>query len=261
VRNVLEQIVDTKWIEIRAAQNALPRPELERQLADAPAVRDFFGALCGHATIQLIAEVKKASPSAGVIRLEFDPKHIARIYAANGARCLSVLTDRPYFQGSLDDLRAVRAAVDAPLLRKDFILDPYQLVEARVAGADAVLLIAECLDDCRLRSLLRESLDLQLCPLVECYEPENVPRAIDAGATLIGINNRNLKTFATDLEHTIRLRHLIPSHCVLVSESGIRCRADAQRLQEAGVEAMLVGEHLMSQPDIGAAVRDLLGRQ
>jgi indole-3-glycerol phosphate synthase len=194
-----------------------------------------------------------------LIRADFDPIAIAQTYAAHGARCISVLTDEEYFQGSLRYLSQIRATVDVPLLRKDFIVDPYQLVEARVAGADAILLIAECLDDCRLRSLLREALDLGLCPLVECYDPANVPRALEAGATLLGINNRDLRTFEVDLNHTIRMRPLIPDECLLVAESGIHSRADVLRLEEAGVEAMLVGEHLMASTDIGAAVRQLLG--
>jgi indole-3-glycerol phosphate synthase len=173
---------------------------------------------------------------------------------------LSVLTDDHYFQGSLDDLRAARSAVSLPVLRKDFILDSYQLYEARAAGADAVLLIAECLDDCNLRKLFREAVELRLTPLVELYEPENLQRVFDAGATLIGINNRDLRSFKTDLDHTLRLRDRVPPECVLVSESGIRTRADVERLQAAGVDAILVGETLMASPDIGAAVDELLGQ-
>lgn len=257
---ILDKIVATKWQEIAAAQARVPLAQLERQLDQAPPVRDFFGALDQTDSIQLIAEVKKASPSVGLIRADFDPVGIARIYADNGAACISVLTDQQYFQGSLDYLRQIRSAVDRPLLRKDFIVDPYQLVEARLAGADAVLLIAECLDDCRLRSLLNRAIELQLCPLVECYDPANVPRVLEAGATLIGINNRDLRTFQVDLDHTIRMRELVPDNCLLVGESGIHSRSDALRLQSAGVDAMLVGEHLMASPDIGQAVRQLLGR-
>jgi indole-3-glycerol phosphate synthase len=169
-----------------------------------------------------------------------------------------VLTDREYFQGSLEYLRDVRQAVKLPVLRKDFILDVYQLYEARAAGADAVLLIAECLDDCNLRKLHNAAIELGLSPLVELYDPENLTRVFDAGATLIGINNRDLRTFETDLEHSIRLRSRVPDQCVLVSESGIRTRADVQRLEEAGVDAILVGETLMASADIGAAVDRLL---
>lgn len=257
---ILDKIVATKWTEIAAARAALPESELRAQLADAPPVRNFFAALEGPGDIRLIAEIKKASPSVGLIRADFDPVSIARIYQQHGAACLSVLTDESYFQGSLQYLRAVRAAVDLPLLRKDFILDTYQLLEARVAGADAVLLIAECLDDCNLRKLHNESIELGLTPLVELYEPTNLPRVLEAGATLIGVNNRNLHTFEVDLEHTLRLRKQVPDECLLVGESGIRTRSDVLRLQAAGVDAMLVGETLMREPDMGLAVDTLLGR-
>ena len=257
---ILDQIVAAKRVEIEQAKVARPEAMLRSELATAPKVRDFFSPLAAPGPIRLIAEVKKASPSRGVIREDFDPVAIARTYQQHGATCLSVLTDGPFFQGSLDYLRAVRAAVDLPVLRKDFILDPYQLLEARVAGADAVLLIAECLDDCYLRSLFNEAVALGMTPLVELYEPENLQRVFDAGATLIGVNNRDLRTFITDLDHTLRIRTSVPDQCVLVAESGIRTRADVLQLEAAGVDAMLVGETLMANPDIGAAVDELLGR-
>lgn len=256
---ILEKIVVTKRREVAEARQRRPEIELRAALADAPPVRDFFAPLAVEGPIRLIAEVKKASPSAGVIRADFDPVAIAQIYEAHGAACLSVLTDEPYFQGSLDYLRAVKAAVELPVLRKDFLIDSYQLLEARSAGADAVLLIAECLDDCSLRKLHNEALELGLTPLVELYEPANLPRVLEAGATLIGVNNRNLHTFEVDLEHTLRLRREVPNDCVLVGESGIRTRADVLRLEAAGVDAILVGESLMREPDIGAAVDRLLG--
>jgi indole-3-glycerol phosphate synthase len=209
--------------------------------------------------IRLIAEVKKASPSKGVIRPDFDPVAIARTYAQHGASCISVLTDEPYFQGSLDYLRQVRAAVDLPVLRKDFIIDPYQVVEARAAGADAVLLIAECLDDESLARLHDAIIELGMTPLVELYDPANLPRVLQIGARLLGVNNRNLHTFEVDLEHTLRLRRQIPTDRVLVAESGIRSRADVERLAAAGVQAMLVGESLLVRADVGAAVDELLG--
>ncbi len=230
-------------------------------MADTPSVRDFFAALADEGPIKLIAEVKKASPSVGLIRADFDPVAIAKVYAAHGATCISVLTDEPHFQGRLDYLAAIRAAVEVPLLRKDFILDSYQLVEARVAGADAVLLIAECLDDCNLRKLFNEACELGMTPLVELYEPANLPRVLEAGATLIGVNNRNLHTFEVDLNHTIRLRREIPDDCVLVGESGIKTHADVELLDSAGVDAILVGESLMREADIGAAVDRLLGNR
>jgi indole-3-glycerol phosphate synthase len=171
-----------------------------------------------------------------------------------------VLTDAPYFQGSLDYLRAIRQAVGLPLLRKDFLLDAYQLLEAREAGADAVLLIAECLSAGQLRDLHAQALDLGLTPLVEFYDADNLDQVLAAGARLVGVNNRDLRSFHTDLQHTVRMRARVPQDCLLVGESGIHGRADAQLLEAAGVNAMLVGEHLMASPDIGQAVDRLLGR-
>lgn len=257
---ILEKIVATKHREVVEARAKVSETELRAQLADAPPVRDFFTPLAQSDSIQLIAEVKKASPSAGIIRDDFDPVAIAKIYEAHGAACISVLTDEHYFQGSLDYLRAVRESVSIPVIRKDFIIDTYQLLEARVAGADAVLLIAECLDDCNLRKLYNESLELEMVPLIELYEPTNLSRVLETGTNLIGVNNRNLHTFAVDLEHTLRLRREVPANCVLVGESGIKNRADALRLQEGGVDAMLVGESLMREKNIGSAVDALLGR-
>ena len=262
---ILDKITATKREVIARAKAARPQAEVERAAAAAPAPRPFFAALADNklasgAPIRLIAEVKKASPSKGVIRPDFKPVEIARTYEAHGATCLSVLTDVEYFQGSLDYLTAVREAVSLPVLRKDFILDPYQVYEARAAGADAVLLIAECLDDCGLRSLHRLIVDLGMAPLVELYEPANLPRVLEAGATLIGVNNRNLHTFEVDLEHSMRIKKQVPDECVFVSESGIAGRAEVERLEAAGVDAILVGESLMREADIGAAVDRLLGR-
>lgn len=257
--DILSQIVSTKRDEIARAKANVPDAELRARLRDAPILRDFFAPLAAAGPIKLIAEVKKGSPSKGVIRPEFDPVAIARTYEENGASCLSVLTDEHYFQGHLEYLTQIRQAVSLPLLRKDFILDTYQLLEARVAGADAVLLIAECLDDCNLRKLHNEALELGLVPLVELYEPANLPRVLQAGATLIGVNNRDLKTFAVDLSHCIRLRDQVPLDAVFVAESGIHSRSDVLRLEEAGIDAMLVGESLIKEADIGAAVRRLRG--
>jgi indole-3-glycerol phosphate synthase len=257
---VLDKITAAKRREIAERRQRTPEHELRCRLADAPPVRDFFAPLAAGGPIRLIAEVKKASPSAGVIRADFDPVAIADAYADHGASCISVLTDEPYFQGSLDHLFQIRAAVPLPVLRKDFILEGYQVLEARAAGADAVLLIAECLDDCNLRKLHNEILDLGMTPLVELYEPENLPRVLEAGAALIGVNNRNLHTFTVDLDHSLRLRRQAPADRVFVSESGIMSRQDVERLEAAGVDAILVGETLMREPDVGAAVDRLLGR-
>src|SRR5262245_26656203 len=208
---ILDKIVATKRREIAQAKAACPEAELRAMIRDTPPTRDFMAALAAPGPIKLIAEVKKASPSKGLIREEFDPIRIAGIYAAHGATCISVLTDEPFFQGQLSYLSGIRSSVELPLLRKDFLLDTYQLLEARLHGADAVLLIAECLDDCFLRKLHVEALELGLTPLVEFFEPENLPRVLDAGAELIGVNNRDLRTFQVDLEHTIRLRAQIPA--------------------------------------------------
>jgi indole-3-glycerol phosphate synthase len=256
---ILDNIVAAKREEVARAKTERPESALQRQLADAPPPRDFLAAISAAPPIRLIAEVKKASPSKGVIRPDFDPVAIARTYQQHGASCISVLTDEPYFLGSLDYLRQVRAAVDLPVLRKDFIIDPYQVVEARAAGADAVLLIAECLDDRSLAQLHDAIVELGMTPLVELYDPENLPRVLQIGARLLGVNNRNLHTFEVDLEHTLRLRRQIPADRVLVAESGIRSRADIERLAAAGVQAMLVGESLLARADVGAAVDELLG--
>jgi indole-3-glycerol phosphate synthase len=257
--DILAQIVASKRREIDVSRAKLPEKDLERQLADLPTTRDFHAALAHGPGIRLIAEVKKASPSAGVLRADFDPVAIARIYEASGAAALSVLTDEPFFQGKLEYLTAIRAAVALPLLRKDFILERYQLLQARLAGADAVLLIAEILDDLALPRLIREAAELGLHALVELYEPANLPRVLAAGARIIGVNNRNLRTFVTSLEHTFNLAPQLPAGCVLVSESGIRTHEDIQRLHAAGVHAVLIGETFMRAPDIGGKVRELMG--
>jgi indole-3-glycerol phosphate synthase len=256
---ILDQIVASKRREVDAARRRMPQEELEAQAAEAPPVRDFRAALAAPGPIRLIAEVKKASPSAGVIRPDFDPIAIARTYQAHGADCLSVLTDAPYFQGHLSYLARIRASVVLPLLRKDFLIDEYQVVEARVAGADAVLLIAEILDDAQMAGLLACARRLGMSALVEFHDPANLPRVLAAGADLVGVNNRDLKRFVTDLELTLRLRDQVPPGVVLVAESGIKAREDVRRLEAAGVDAILVGETLMRAPDIGQAVEELLG--
>jgi indole-3-glycerol phosphate synthase len=258
VSTILDRILASKRREIDRI-----RPwaaDLERRAAAAaPSPRDFRAALERGPGVQIISEVKKASPSAGVMKADFDAAAVARLYERHGAACVSVLTDGPFFQGSLADLEAVRAAVALPILRKDFILDRVQLLEARAAGADAVLLIAEALDDAALSRLLRESSELGLQALAELYDRDNLPRVLDAGARLVGVNNRDLRTFETRLEHTLELAAKMPADVCLVSESGVRTRADVERLAAAGVRAVLVGETLMRAPDIGAKLRELRG--
>jgi indole-3-glycerol phosphate synthase len=260
VATVLDTIVANKRREVAEARACLPDSDLERRLERAPPVRDFRAALDRPGEVRVIAEVKKASPSAGVLRADFDAVAIAETYARHGAACVSVLTDEPFFQGRLEYLEAIRAAVALPLLRKDFIIDRYQLLEARLAGADAVLLIAEVLAGPELPRLHRAAEELGLQTLVELYDADNLPRALDSGSRLVGINNRDLRTFVTRLEHTLDLAPRVPSDCCLVSESGIRTRADVLRLQAAGVKAVLVGETLMRSADIGAALDTLTGR-
>jgi indole-3-glycerol phosphate synthase len=209
--------------------------------------------------IALIAEVKKASPSKGVIRADFDPERIADAYAANGARCLSVLTDEAYFQGCDAHLQAAKAVAGLPVLRKDFTIDEYQLYEARVIGADAVLLIVALMDSSQLDDCLGLAGELGLSALVEVHDDDELLHAKAAGAGLVGINNRDLRTFATTLETTFALLPQVPKGTVVVSESGIGDRRDVERLAAAGVDAILVGESLMRETDIGAKVRELLG--
>jgi len=258
--DILDQIVARKKLEVAACRDRVPTAALEGRLSVAPAVRDFFGALAAPGPIKLIAEFKRKSPSAGEIRPGAAIEEVVRGYAAAGASCLSILTDGPGFGGSLVDLETARIAVPLPVLRKEFVVDRYQVIEARAHGADAVLLIAECLDDCHLRSLYREILDLGMTPLVELHDPENLPRVLDLGATLVGINNRDLQSMTTDLDTVLRLREQVPDEVLLVAESGIKTRADVQRLEAAGIAAMLVGESLLKQPDPGKAVAALLGR-
>lgn len=257
--DILAEIRETKLREIEASKSARPSRELESALADAPPVRSFVEALKAAVDVGLIAEVKKASPSAGLIRADFDPVEIAVTYADAGASCISCLTDRPYFQGQLEYLTAIREHVSLPVMRKDFLLDRYQILEARAAGADCVLLIAECLDDCRMRDLYFYASELGMDALIEIYDPENLDRVLKLEPELLGINNRNLKTMVTDLNHTIDLAASVPDTCLLIGESGIRTRADVQRLMASGVRGILVGETLMRERDIAAKVRELIG--
>ncbi|TWT80954.1 Indole-3-glycerol phosphate synthase [Planctomycetes bacterium CA13] len=256
-------ILDKIIVETRKtiAHDKANRPEsdLESAIAGLPPCRDFHAALACGGLVQLIAEVKRASPSAGLIRDDFNPVQIAEQYVTAGAACISVLTDEPFFKGSLDYLRDVRRAVDVPLLRKDFIVDRYQLLQAREAGADCALLIAECLSADELVKLHDEAVAMGLQTLIELFEPSNLDAVLATGTPLVGINNRDLKTFHTDIEHTIRMRELIPGDRLVVGESGIRTHDDLIRLGKAGVKAVLVGESLMRKPDIEQATRELLG--
>ena len=258
VASILEKIVVHKRIEIAALYQTTSREEAVERAENGPPIRDFMAAIRCSPEVSLIAEVKQASPSKGLIREDFDPLAIASAYQDSGASCISVLTDQHFFQGHLDFLRWIRESTQIPLLRKDFILDPLQIYEARAAGADAVLLIAECLPGNALRNLHDLTVSLGMTPLVELYDPSNIQRVIDCGARLVGVNNRDLNTFEVDLGHTIRVKQCLPSDRIIVGESGIFTRSDVKQLGQAGVDAMLVGESLMRAPDIGHAVRNLL---
>ena len=258
---ILDKIVATTRQTIAADKAATPAVELSARVRDLPQTRDFHAALAMTSHVRLIAEVKRASPSAGLIREDFEPVEIAKIYEAAGAACISVLTDKPFFQGDLNYLAQIRAAVEVPLLRKDFIVDPYQLLQARVAGADCALLIAECLTPSELKMLHDEAEQLGLQTLIELYDVENLAAVLATGTRLVGVNNRDLRTFKTDLHHTLRIRELIPSDRLVVGESGIGTSADVALLASGGVKAILVGESLMRQQDIGTAVRQLLAGQ
>ena len=256
--SILDKIVRQKRIEIDLLRQTTSLSRMIDMAEAGPPVRDFTDAIRRDPGISLIAEIKRASPSKGVIREDFDPCVIANLYRENGARCISVLTDEEFFQGDLDYLSQIRQRTETPLLRKDFILDPVQVYQARAAGADALLLIAECLGDADLQELHDLTVQLGMTPLVELYETANIQRVIDCGAQLIGVNNRDLKTFEVDLEHTLRVKQVLPADRLVVGESGIFTHEDASRLASAGVDAMLVGESLMRAQDIGEAVRQLL---
>lgn len=255
---ILDRIVADKRQELAAAQRLVPLADLKARLPQAPPPRPFAGALRGD-SLRLIAEVKKASPSRGLLREQFDPLALARSYAAAGAAAVSVLTDERHFQGSLDHLASIRAALPQgpPLLRKDFLFDQYQLYEARVNGADAVLLIAAVLDSALLAQLIGLAKALDMDALVEVHDEPELERALMAGARLIGINNRDLRTFDVDLATTERLRPLIPPDVTVVAESGIFTRADVQRLEAFDVHAVLIGEALVTAPDPAAKIREL----
>ncbi len=259
---ILDRILDRTAIDLEERKRACSLEDMERQAASIGITVSFRDAIAGPG-ISVIAEIKRASPSRGIFPVKVDPVEIAREYLTGGAAALSVLTDYPFFHGSLSDLQAAAAVAHgwtapAPVLRKDFVIDPYQIVEARVRGADAVLLIVAALDDSTLQALMTVAARLDLDALVEVHDERELDRALGVGATLIGINNRNLGSFDIDLDVTERLAPQVPSGVVLVGESGIFNRGDVARLGEAGVRAVLVGEGLVVQPDRVSAVRSLL---
>lgn len=262
VADILTRIVDWKRQEVAVARQTLPLPELRQRVATLPPTRDFWQVLqqpqAGQQT-RIIAEIKKASPSAGLIRADFDPVAIARIYERHGAAAISVLTDHQFFQGELDYLTAVRQHVQVPLLRKDFTIDAYQIYEARWFGADAVLLIAAALDVPIMADLAALSRELGLEPLIEVHTAAELEKALECSCRLIGINNRDLHTFHTDVATTLSLLSRIPASYTVVSESGLQDRATIERLESHGVTAFLIGESIMREADIGAKLDELRG--
>lgn len=258
---ILDDIVAAKRRELAAAKRRTSLIQLQRMAQTQSPTLDFAASL-QNKDIRLIAEVKMASPSAGIIRADFNPAEIAQIYADNGAAAISILTETKYFKGSLDYLKDIRGALGnkkVPLLRKDFIFDPYQVYEARAYGADSLLLIVGILTPDKLKSLLAVSRDLNMEPLVEVHDETEVEIALKSDARIIGINNRDLKTFNTDLTITERLRPLIPEDRIVVSESGIKNRNDIARVRQWRVDAILIGESLMASSDIAAKMKELLG--
>ena len=258
--DILDQIVAVKRQEIAAASKRKPLAAMRADAESRVLTRDFVGAMrakiaAGQAAV--IAEIKKASPSKGVLRADFIPADIAQSYAENGAACLSVLTDAQFFQGCIDYLKQARASCQLPVLRKDFIVDAYQVFESRAMGADAVLLIAACLDDAQMKEFEAIARSLDMAVLVEVHDAPELARALKLRTTLIGINNRNLKTFEVSLETTLTLMRDVPADRLLVCESGIRSRDDVLRLGAAGVNAFLVGEAFMREEDPGAALAAL----
>ena len=258
--DILDRILARKVEEIAERSALTPLAELVARCSDLADTRGFAAAIesridAGQPAV--IAEVKKASPSKGVIRAEFDPAAIARSYESGGAACLSVLTDADFFQGSEVYLGQARAACALPVLRKDFTIDPYQVYEARAIGADCILLIVAALDDERLLELSLLAAELDLDVLVEVHDEDELERALELPAPLIGVNNRNLRSFEVSLETTLRLRARVPAERLLVTESGIATRADVARLRAAGVDSFLVGETFMRASDPGTALREL----
>jgi indole-3-glycerol phosphate synthase len=261
--DILQRILAAKREEVAAAKQAIPPREIEASARAAAPVRDFVGAIRAKQAAgrpAVIAEIKRASPSKGLLREKFDPVAIARSYEAGGAACLSVLTDRQFFQGSPEHLIAARAACALPVLRKDFVLEPYQIHEARALGADCILLIVAALAPRAMRELEEVAAALGMAVLVEIHDEAELDAALELRTPLLGINNRNLRTFETRLETTLELLPRIPGERIVVSESGILVASNADRLVRAGVGAFLVGEAMMRAPDPGTVLAELFGR-
>ena len=260
--DILNKIIAVKRQEVVEAVSRKPLPAMRKDAESRVATRDFVGALRAKITAgkpAVIAEIKKASPSKGVLRADFIPADIAQSYAEFGAACLSVLTDQQFFQGSIDYLKQARASCSLPVLRKDFIIDAYQVYESRVMGADCILLIASCLDDAQMKSFEALAMSLDMAVLVEVHDEAELERALKLRTPLIGINNRNLNTFEVSLDTTLSLLGKVPAERLLVTESGISTPADVKRLRDARVNAFLVGEAFMRADEPGEALAELFG--
>ncbi|WP_306253862.1 indole-3-glycerol phosphate synthase TrpC [Parvularcula sp. IMCC14364] len=257
---ILDDIVAYKKLEVAASKRDKPLSVLEQEIASAEPVRPFLERLrnASHDGYGLIAEIKKASPSKALIRADFDPPDLARAYQAGGATCLSVLTDTPSFQGKPEFLQQARDAVSLPVLRKDFMIDPYQMAQARSWGADCILLIVACLSDQQLAELEEAALHYDMDVLIETHDKQELERALQCRSELIGVNNRNLRTFETSLQTSERLATLCPSDRLLVSESGLSSRDDLDRMARTGIRTFLIGESLMRQHDVKEATCKLL---
>jgi indole-3-glycerol phosphate synthase len=260
--NKLDEILAYKKNEVAEKKSEVPFNEVIERMAQLPPTDDFAAALKFHDADECvcIAELKKASPSKGIIAKSFSPEKIGREYKQGGAAALSVLTDKKYFQGHPDFVLSAKGSSHLPILRKDFIVDEYQIYESRMIGADAILLIVAALSDHQLQSYLSTAEELTLASLVECHSKDEIERALDAGAKIIGINNRDLQSFTVDVGLSLNLKRFIPNECISVSESGIKNYHTVERLAQAGFDAILVGEHLMSQQDKAKALKELLGK-
>lgn len=256
--NILAKIIDKKAERLSYAKSAVPIHELKKRLMDMEGARDFKGAITGGEKIKLIAEIKKASPSKGIIRKNFDPVRIAAVYEEKPVSAISVLTEEDFFHGHLSYIKTVKEITSKPVLRKDFIFDDYQIYESRVNYADAILLIAASLEKNQAKEYLHLAKELGLYVLFEVHDEADLEKALSIDADIIGINNRNLKTLKIDLSTTFKLKKELPRNKIVVSESGIKDRSDVIKLQEAGIDAMLIGTSLMEAEDIGKKIDELL---
>jgi len=255
---ILDEIIQNKKVDIEASKNSLPIELLKECIKDALPSRNFFNAINPNGQLKIISEVKHASPSKGIFREDFDPVQIAESYSKGGAAAISVLTDEKYFKGNLSYLKSIRENVETPLLRKDFIVDPYQVYEARYYGADALLLIVAALDQTALKSLLELTHSLGMNAIVEVHDGEELERALDADARIIGINNRDLRTFNVDLKVSIDLSKKVPQDKIVIAESGISSIEDIDMLRGKGVHVFLIGETFMKAPDPGQKLSELI---